>query len=93
MMKANPPLTPLLEFGIDILGNKNHLPGLTDELVFFRVRLGSDKRQDRRAIRRGNRHPATSAFKTMISDQAESKLPQIESQASILVPNEDGDML
>ena len=74
MMKTNPSLTPVLELGVDILSNKNNLPGSTDELVFLRVGLGSDKRQDRGAIRRGNRDPATSAFKTVISDQAESKL-------------------
>ncbi len=69
------------------------LPGATDELIFFRLGLGSDEREQRGAIRRGNQNKAAMLSKLVINDQTESKLVQVESQASILIANEDRNMV
>jgi hypothetical protein len=58
-------LTPVVEFGCDVFGNKNNLPGLPYEFVFFRVGLGSDQRKDRGAVRRRNRQPPACVFKAL----------------------------
>src|SRR5437016_10605588 len=93
MTKPNPALTPSVEFGSDIVGNKYRLSRTTDELIFFRLGLGSDEREQRGAIRRANQNEAAMLPKLVINDQTESKLVQVKSQASILIANEDGDMV
>jgi hypothetical protein len=90
MMKTNSALTPVVKLGSDVFGNKNNLSGPANEPVFFTVWLGSDKRKERGAVRGCNCYPAASAFKVVINDYAESKLVPVESQASILIANEDG---
>jgi hypothetical protein len=84
-----------MEFGSDIFGNKYHwtLPGLTDELVFFRVGPGSDERKQRGAIRRSYQYEAVMLSKTVISEEIEPKLVQVESQAPVPVANKDGHMV
>jgi hypothetical protein len=59
---------------------------LTDELVFFRSGLGSDKRQRRAAIRSCNQDE-TAMLSGTICNQPEPKLLEIESEASILIAN------
>ena len=93
MAKANPGLTPGTEFGRDIFGNKYGVSWATDELIFFRFRLGGDEREQRGTIRRGNQNKAGLLPKVVINDQTESKLVQVESKASILVANENGNMV
>src|SRR5215510_9842600 len=89
MMKTNPALEPLLINGIDVFGDENNLPRTANKLIFFGVGGRSDERKDRVAVRRRDRYPAATAFKAVISDQTESELVQIESQALILVANEN----
>src|SRR6266581_2484605 len=84
MIEANSALAPFVELGGYVLSHKNHIPAPADELVFVGVGLGSNKRKDRDAIRRGNRYPAITRFITDINEQIEPKLIQVESQASIL---------
>jgi hypothetical protein len=89
MMKMNPALTPLLIHGIDIFGDENDLSRPANQIIFFRAWLRRDKRNNRAAIRRRHRYPAATAFKAVISNQVESKLIQVELQASILIANEN----
>src|SRR5260370_26016577 len=93
MTKANPGFMPGVEFGSDIFGNKYGLSRATDELIFFRLGLGSDERKQRGAIWRGNQNKAAMLPKVVINDQTESELVQVESKASILIANEDGNMM
>ena len=44
-----------------------------DEIEFMKA-MDQYKRENRRPIRRCNRHPATTAFKTVVRDQAEAEL-------------------
>ena len=89
MIEANSALAPFVELGGYVLSHKNHIPAPADELVFVGVGLGSNKRKDRDAIRRGNRYPAITRFITDINEQIEPKLIQVESQASILIADPD----
>jgi len=89
MMKANPAPTPLLKRGIYIFGDESNLTGPANELEFFRVGLRSDKHENRAAIRRCNRYPAVAGFETGVSNQPESKLVQVKSQAPILIANKN----
>ena len=88
-VKTDPALAPLLEIAHDIFGNKNSVSGPPDELVFFGVRRWSDKHKECRAVRRSNRYPAPNGYLSL-SDQRESELVQVESQASLHVANKDG---
>jgi len=89
MMEVNPALAPLVELGSYVLSHKNDVPASTDELVFVGVGPGSNKRKDRDAIWRGNRYPAITGFITNVNEQIEPKLVQVESQASILIADQD----
>src|SRR5260370_32417575 len=89
MMKANPALAPLIVLGSDVLGHKNDVAAPANELVFFGVGLRSNESKDRSAIRGSNRYPAITGFHAGINDQTEPKLVQVESQASILIANQD----
>lgn len=89
MMKTDPALTPLLILGIDIFGYENNLLCLSNQVIFFGAGIRNDKRKDRAAIRRGDRYPSATAFKTVISDQTESKLIEVELQAPIMIVNEN----
>ena len=74
----------------DIFGNKNYLRGPADELVLRGAGLGRDQREHRGAVGRGDGYPAA-GLKLGVEGQIESKLIQIESQASLLIANEDVD--
>jgi hypothetical protein len=96
MTKVNPALTPGVKFGNDIFGNEYDQPvisGPADELIFLRLGLGRDERKQRGAIWRGNQNEAAMLSKVVIDDQTESKLVHVEPEASILVANEDSDVM
>jgi hypothetical protein len=86
--KTDPALGPLLKIGHNIFGNENNVPGAANELVFLRAWLWSDEHKHCRAIRRSDRYP-TPDGNMGISEQIESELVQVESQASIHIGNED----
>ena len=52
-----------------------------------------DQREDRRPIRRRDCYPALAGRKLGVKSHLESKLVQVESQASILVSNENVDRM
>jgi hypothetical protein len=58
-----------------------------------RTGLGTDKRKNRRAIRRGDGDPPVTGVKAVINDQPKSKLVHVESQTLILIANEHGNVL
>jgi subtilase family serine protease len=78
-----------MELGNDVVSHKSNLGWPADEFVFSGVWLGSDKRKDRGAVRWSDGYPAFTGLKARIIDQTESKLVQVESQASILISNEN----
>src|SRR5262245_35719912 len=89
MMKTNSALTPLLIYGIDVFSDENNLPRPANQLIFFGAGRRSDKRKDRAAVRRPDRYPSAATFKAVINEQTESELVQVESQASILIADEN----
>ena len=93
MLKLNAALTPFPELGRDVFGDKDDLGGPADELVLSRPGPRCNKREHRRSVGRGDRYPAGTGRKAGIEGQGESQLVQIESQASVVIANEDGDML
>lgn len=90
-VKSDPALAPFFEFGQHILGQKNNLSGPVYELLFFRIGFGSHQRESCSAIRGSNSQPAIARRKDGITGQGESKLVQIELEASILIANENTD--
>src|SRR5271166_714719 len=78
MAKANSAPSPLGVGGYDILGDKNRLRRLADQLVVIRVGIGCDQGEDRRSVGRSNAYPALPRLQAHIEGQAESKLIHIE---------------
>ena len=91
MTKADSALSPLGVSCHDIFGNKRNLRRLADELVLVRVGIRRDQGKHRRAVRRRNPDPALSRLKAHIKGQAESQLIHVESQAPVLIANENVD--
>ncbi len=61
--------------------------------MFRRIRFGSDERKKRGAVRRSNQNKATTLTIVVIHDQAKSKLVEVESKASILITDEDRNVM
>jgi len=80
---------PFLKLGGDVFGNENNLRRAANELVLLGVGLGSDEREDRAAIGRGDGDPTVARLKACIEGQMESELIQVEAQAAILIANEN----
>src|SRR5262249_3990304 len=89
MKKTDPALTPLQIQCVDIFGDKNELPYLANQVIFFRARLRSNKRKESAAVRRRHGYPAATTLKLVVNNQIESELIPVESQASILIANEN----
>src|SRR6266849_9849823 len=83
--KLDAALGPLSVLGENIVSNKGNLCGSSDEFVFSRAGPGRYKREDRSAVWRSHCNPAFTGLKPSIVDEIESKLIEIESQASILI--------
>ena len=54
MLEADAALAPFFELGEDIFGQEINLSGPANELVFFRIGLRGDKRQQGSAVRRSD---------------------------------------
>jgi hypothetical protein len=80
---------PLAELGKDVFGHEDDLRGATDELVVRGPWTGCDEGEHGAAVWRGDRDPALAGSELRIERQLESELVQVESQAAILIPNED----
>jgi hypothetical protein len=91
-MKMDSAFRPFVELGVDVFRDEGHIPGLADEFVFFVVRTGRDERENRRAVRGPNRHPAPSVFKAGVRQQSETELIHEKPQAPVLIANEDCDV-
>ena len=89
MTKANSALSPLAVGRHDIFGHKRDRRGLADQLVLVRVGFRRDQGEHGGAVRRRNADPALSGLKTHIKGQVESELIQVESQASVLIADEN----
>jgi hypothetical protein len=89
ILKPNSALAPFPIFGQNIFGNKDDLCGPADERALFGVGFRCDQRKHGTAIGRGDRYPALTRCKADIADQTEPQMVQVESQALILIANED----
>jgi len=92
MTKSNSAFAPLLIFGVNIFREKNDLLRLAYLRMLGRIGLGGYERELRRSVWWGNRDPAATRD-TMGSEQVETKTVHTEAQASVLVPDEECDVL
>jgi hypothetical protein len=91
MTKADASTSPLAVGGHDIFGNKSNRGRLADQLVLVRFGIRRDESKHCRAVRRRNPNPSLSGLKAHIKGETESKLIHIESQAAVLIANENPD--
>jgi len=91
MTKANSATSPLAVGSHDVFGNKSNWRRLADQLVLIGVGFGRDQGKHCGAVGRRNTHPALPGLKAHIEGETESKLIHIESQAPILITDENVD--
>src|SRR3981081_1730256 len=89
MTKANSSPAPLTKLGSYIFRNENNLRSPADEFVLVRIGIGRNQRKHRRPIGRCNRYPPLTGRKPGVEGDLEPKLVQVETQASILISNEN----
>jgi hypothetical protein len=70
MKKTDATLPPFVVLRADILSQKDNLFCLTDVFMFRFVGTGSNERQDRRSVGRGDRYPSASVWYAVVGDQA-----------------------
>src|SRR5271157_606889 len=87
--KLDSALSPFAKLGYDIIRNKHYLRRPADEPVLFGVGFGCNQRKYGAAVRGRNRHPALTGSKADIAHQTKSHLVYVESQALVLIANED----
>jgi len=90
MHAAPAPLTVLC---FDILRKKDRVPPLADQRVILRFWWWRDQANPRRPIRWSNYDPAFVTLVSVIESNIEPKTIDKEPQASVLVPDEDQDLL
>lgn len=88
-MKANPALVPFNVLGGHIVGDENNAGRPTDELVFIGFGLRGDQREHRRAVGRGDRDPTVTGLQSGIKCYLKPELINEESQALILISDEN----
>ena len=93
MAKAHTATTPLAIGSHDIFGDKSNRSALTNQLVVIRVGLRCNQGDHCGAVWRRDSNPTLPGLKANIKGQIESKLIEIEPQASILIANEDIDRI
>jgi hypothetical protein len=89
MTKADSTLEPFAELGGNIFGHEDDLRRPTDELVLRGPGTRRDEGEHCAAVGRRYSDPALAGLKARIEGQLESKLIQVEPQASLLISHED----
>jgi hypothetical protein len=89
MTKADSAFVPHLKRGIYIFCDERNLARPANLLEFFGIGPWGGKHKNRAAIRGSHCDPTITGFEANISNQTESKLVQVEMQASILIANEN----
>ena len=89
MTKANSASSPLAVRGHDIVGNKGNGRRLANSLVLIGLGIRCDQGKHGRTVGRRNPYPAFPGLEAHIKGQTESKLIHVESQASVLIANEN----
>jgi hypothetical protein len=72
-----------------VVGDKSDLRRSTDKLVVSGSRSRRYEREYRCAVRRRDGYPTLAGLKARVVDQIEPELLQVESEASILISNEN----
>jgi len=89
MTKANSSPAPLAKLRSYIFRNENNRRGPADEFVLVRIGIGRNQRKHRRPVGRCHRYPPLAGRKPGVESDLEPKLVQVETQASILISNEN----
>jgi hypothetical protein len=87
--KLHAAAAPFLILADHIFGDKNHMGVPSDEFVFLRFGLRSDKGKHRTAIWRANCHPPLGRTNPNITHQSEAELIDVKAQALVLIADED----
>jgi hypothetical protein len=93
MLEVNSTLVPFSVFCVNIVGHENYLTASANQFVFGGIRRRSHQRYSGSSIWRIHRDPATAVVETRIDYEIESQLVYVEAQASVLIANEDGDVV
>src|SRR5262249_467397 len=93
MTKTHTALPPLAVLGGNVVGDKHHLRGTADELVFLRTGVRRDQRQHGRTIRWSYAYPALAGWKQHTKNHPEPERVVVESQAPVQVANINVDCL
>jgi hypothetical protein len=88
-VKANATLAPFVVFGVDIFGDEVELAIATDEFVCLGIRWRQGQGDACAAVRRRNLDPSAARLEDFIHHQPETKLVNVETQASLLIANEN----
>ena len=89
VVEVNAPEGPFLIFRDDIFGDEDDLGGTADEFVLHRVRFGSDEREDRGAVGRGDGDKAFAGLELLVVGEVEAELVEVEAEAAVEIADED----
>src|SRR6266478_6138490 len=90
MVKTNTAGAPFLELGEDVFGQEDDLSRAADKLAFIGAGFRSNEREHSGAIGGSDGERIFDGWERDIKGQAESQLIHVESPASLLVANENG---
>jgi hypothetical protein len=80
---------PLFIFRDNIFGDEDDLRGTADEFVLHGIRLGSDEREDGRAVGRGYGDEAFASLELDVVGEVEAELVEVEAEAAVKIADED----
>src|SRR6266567_2918745 len=90
-LKADSAAAPLLEFGGDVFGDEVDLAIASDKLVYVGIGAGLGESDIGTAVRRTDLDPPATMLESLIHEQPEADLVQVETQTPLLIANEDHD--
>src|SRR5271165_5447426 len=87
--KLDAPARPFPVAGDDIVGHEDDIGGAANEFELLGIRRRSDEREHGIAIRRSDCQPSFAGLEQSIRHEMKAELVEIESQALLLVADED----
>ena len=91
--KSHTVCTPFVEFGGHIFGDEVDIGVATNQSVRVTVGLGLGQREAGIAVGGRDLNPSASGRENLVDDQAETELVGVETQASLLIANENHDKM